>query len=152
MVSYTLLLILPLLAMDWMGLRYDDVKDDPLVDALVMLPVFLLFGTVFLIGAGEMVWGPALLLVWLIAAVCVLPFGARLVVASAFLDISVSGSPPGKSDEEILPNVATGFGLAHSASYQDTRAIGALVEWIRSRAARVKSPSITRMAVSSTRH
>lgn len=96
------------------------------------LPFLLgLYGITLLIVAGEIVWGPLLLLVWLTATVCILPFGGRLAIASAFFEINVSGSPPGMCDQEILPAVAMRFGLAHSASYQDQHALDALVDWIR---------------------
>jgi hypothetical protein len=71
------------------------------------------------------------MLLWVISALCILPFGPRLAIASAFLEMNVGWSPPGRSEALLLSDVVAGSGLAHSATYQDERSLEKLVEWIR---------------------
>lgn len=104
--------------------------DDPLTIALLVPSLAIQLGMLVSMVA-EWFWSPLLMLLWAISALCILPFGARLAIASAFLEMNVGWSPPGRSEALLLSDVVAGSGLAHSATYQDERSIEKLVEWIR---------------------
>ena len=72
----------------------------------------------------------------LILALCMLPIDWRVAVANLFIDVTAETAPPGAwTLHQFVPRKADARGgeapgLAHSAIYDDERAIGAIVEWI----------------------
>ena len=76
----------------------------------------------------------------LILALCMLPIDWRVAVANLLVDVTAETAPPGAwTLRQFVPLASDARGgqapgLAHSAIYEDERAIGAIVEWIRSSA------------------
>ncbi|MCC6992313.1 MAG: hypothetical protein IT181_25120 [Acidobacteria bacterium] len=80
--------------------------------------------------AGLYLWPTMLFLLWPLAALCLWPFGGQLAIAAPFVEMHVGWSPPGLSESVLLTHGTRKGGLAHSASYQDPRALDLLVAWL----------------------
>ena len=83
----------------------------------------------------------ALLPAALVLAVCMLPIDWRVALANLLIDVTVEVTPEGRWEvHQFVPQSSavegTGApGLAHSAIYDDERALATIVQWIRDRPA-----------------
>lgn len=110
----------------------------------VVLPLFLLFGWV---GAATVIFRFIALLALVPAAfalaLCMLPFDWRVALANLLVDVTAETAPPGTwtmhqfVPEKPQPGSQTTPGLAHSAIYDDERAIRTIVDWIRNAGSQV---------------
>lgn len=106
----------------------------------IVLPIFLFLGwtqgpAVYLRFVAALALVPAALLL----ALCMVPFDWRVAMANLLSDVTAEATPPGKwTVHQFVPMGSEAHDggpppMAHSAIYDDGRAIDAIVEWIRSR-------------------
>lgn len=106
----------------------------------VMLTTYLLFGwTAAAADLFRFIAALGLVPAALLLAVCMLPFDWRVAMANLLVDVTAEATPPGRwTVHQFVPagtEVHNGGTppMAHSAIYEDERAIDAIVEWVRSR-------------------
>lgn len=92
----------------------------------------LLVGLPYLVMLGYILGCFTLILVMVMSAlVSIIPFGVRLTLSHIFLDVAISGSPPGTFDSFDIQNTSrTQAWLQHSKSYEAEESLAFITDWI----------------------